>query len=759
MALIDDVRKICRRLAPLGWRDLLMRITNDQLDITTSSLKAELTKKLPSIDRTHPGFADFAEDGERAVTARSPARSLLYHALASPLVVSDEMGNRLGGFPTQEELDTVENFVFGVETPTISDLLSETGESELSIVVFAFQYRPAGGTCSRRRADLVFSRTGVSRVGTAEPEYNGMLRGFWPEDATNPRSIRVTPCRYAAYLAVQSTGNESEFVPLRFQDDQQNKSDADRSFWIPVHKLFDGSECVKGLNLNVTLSARHYNDKIRRVHLSLDPTGPAPPTVPPYQFFDGIAEFSTLPGFGSGTLVPTPHPRLVEPAIDANGAPVSFRVPPNNGSGFASYEVSSEGFPAYVHARTRVDNGTFHDVNDVPDVRGKVSDGDYDALNYIDFTGDGEVEAACPQLESQPRINSEKRTAFSLVAAPDFFPSAGQRELTEWTTSKSVPAQLRNSIWGVRPAPLSDVRLPANLQFPNHSFDPEEDTISSLVPLWDTLPTNAPILTQDVARASWLPDDAAGIFAPGWAVSTDSINVGQQRVQHLASYGLGSPFPEDAKLCAALSTFWPAVAPDTARSVSPHTGNTAFLGTVSPLTDEEIGQVGTLPWDGVPGPVVVTSGGQTFAECPSFLHVDYVHSALNNLFSLRLTARIDTEEYQQRVLAMALTYQALGGGGNISGVRNALYLLSFRRVSSGDTELQQALQETSTVMGTDVFRVDMCVAAQVQDQPSPTDHRVRHLPIVGRRLVFTDPENGRVLHKLEGQPAWSRILG
>jgi hypothetical protein len=30
----------------------------------------------------------------------------------------------------------------------------------------------------------------------------------------------------------------------------------------------------------------------------------------------------------------------------------------------------------------------------------------------------------------------------------------------------------------------------------------------------------------------------------------------------IAAYGLGSPFPEDAKLCAALNSFWPAVAPD-----------------------------------------------------------------------------------------------------------------------------------------------------------------------------------------------------
>src|SRR6185437_10571961 len=106
-----------------------------------------------------------------------------------------------------------------------------------------------------------------------------------------------------------------------------------------------------------------------------------------------------------------------------------------------------------------------------------------------------------------------------------------------------------------------------------------------------------------------------GVFAPGWDISTDRTRASGTQVQHLAGYPLGSPFPEDAKLCAALSTFWPAVAPDSTREMEPSRGNQT--GTVAPLTDEEIGQVGELSWDGVPGPRVVTVNGSDSVEYAS----------------------------------------------------------------------------------------------------------------------------------------------
>ena len=47
MSLIDDVKTVCDRLAPLGWRNLFLAITNNTLDIsqpTTARLQTALTR-------------------------------------------------------------------------------------------------------------------------------------------------------------------------------------------------------------------------------------------------------------------------------------------------------------------------------------------------------------------------------------------------------------------------------------------------------------------------------------------------------------------------------------------------------------------------------------------------------------------------------------------------------------------------------------------------------------------------------------------
>ncbi|NJL18162.1 MAG: hypothetical protein HC938_14305, partial [Nitrospira sp.] len=119
-----------------------------------------------------------------------------------------------------------------------------------------------------------------------------------------------------------------------------------------------------------------------------------------------------------------------------------------------------------------------------------------------------------------------------MIGAPDFFTSAGQRELFE-----SVP----DGFWGVPPVPLCDTRLPANLQMPGNRFSAAEKTISAVVPLVGPDPTGVTIPQSfDADRHSCLPDDCAGVFAPGWDVSTDRTRVSGTQVQHLAAYGLGS---------------------------------------------------------------------------------------------------------------------------------------------------------------------------------------------------------------------------
>jgi len=101
MALIDDVKAVCDRLAPLGWRSLLKAVTGNQLDIaksTAAQLKTALTMKLTSINRTLPGFRGLQPAGGRGHHRGRSSASLLYHALASARVVRDDGGAMLRGF-------------------------------------------------------------------------------------------------------------------------------------------------------------------------------------------------------------------------------------------------------------------------------------------------------------------------------------------------------------------------------------------------------------------------------------------------------------------------------------------------------------------------------------------------------------------------------------------------------------------------------------------------------------------------------------
>jgi hypothetical protein len=750
MALIDAVKAVCDRLDRHGWRDLLRAASAGQLDIrqpTTAALRQALLAPLTTVDRTVRGFEDFAPTGRQGVTPGRPAQSLLFHALASP-------GVRLGpeaplaAFPTAREIDDVENFVFGAEPPTLAALRQRVGlpaSSSFDVVVFAYEYRPAADTCSRAHADLTFSRTGVARVGTRPPLYRAEHRGFQPEVEEEPFAFRVCPAHYGAFLAVRRKPGDG-FAPMR-----PRAGDGEREFWLPVHKLFTGGECIAGLNVSVAFTTFHYNDKIRRVQRL---RGTMRPETPPFQLREGIAQMMNATA-NPGYLCPTVHERLVEPAV-MDGKFVTYPVPPGP-NGFAAFEPGAQTLndaevrpaPAYVHARTKVVAERLFDLNEFADVRAEVAKGGYAALHYVDFTGEGFVDVDVTGLPSTD-VAAPSRQAYSLVGAPDFFPSTGQRELTDWSSSAAVPKAVRSALWGVPPAPLSDTRLPANLQMPGHRFDDTEETVTALVPLFGASPSGAmPPMLEDALRHSCLPDDAAGVFAPGWDVSTDKTAAGRP-VHHLAAYGLGSPFPEDSKLCAALSTFWPSVAPDITRGMSIHTGNGSLRHTVAPLTDEEIGQVGTLPWDGNRGPQVVTIDGQLFAECESFLHVDYVQAALESRFTARLTGRVTSDEYKRRVLAMAYAYRVL------PLTPNDWFVLSFRRLGAGDPELQRAQVDASTVLPGIVFRIDAFRASEKTERVSPTDVRKRLLPITDRRFLIVDPQNRHVLHRRAADALWRR---
>ena len=344
MALIDQVKLLCDRLAPLGWRDFLKSATNNALDIqkaTSAALRQELIKNLASINRNIAGLEDFSLAGTRAVTAGQPSLSLLYHALASPLVMRDHNGILLVGFATPAELDTLENFIFSLAPVSLPHFITQNGgTSKVAVVIFSTDYRPAADSVDGKHADLTFSRTGIARVGTASPRYLPDSRGFWPEDEDNPHNIRVLPAKFSAWLAVKMKGSATRVFPLL--DAAEAAKERSRDFWTPVHKLFSGPECITGLNLDLAYTSKLFNLKIQRIHKFLG-TMPLPTGFPHVITDADIAAMSIDAKFGPGWLVPTVRQSLVEPAI-VDSKPLTYKVTPSKVDVFAAFDPDAVGY-------------------------------------------------------------------------------------------------------------------------------------------------------------------------------------------------------------------------------------------------------------------------------------------------------------------------------------------------------------------------------------------------------------------------------
>ena len=715
-------------------------------------LSDHLTSALLDIDYTLPGFEDFHSEGQLLVTPGIPAQSLLYHALASPNVIASPDGFELMHFPSLALLDTLENFIFAAVGATFESLEQQAREQlgfsdgapvELAVCSFSVEYRTAGTTVHGEYADQCFSRTGIARVGTAPAQYQPELRGFSPfVEGDDLHSIRVLPCRYSPYIAVRAKGRKDVFGPadsLSTSSGSTSIDDRQNSFWVPLHKLFKGDECLQGLSLEVDQQAQHYNQKLEKFgHLLNDKANAGIPESAlgeaPYRLSENLAGWQLANDFGEGLLCPVPHP-LVAAATD-NNRPVGFTSPEMSSDGSSVFydsfapslamqaEQGARPWPEYAHVREQVeDDGSTTSLSDNPNVINITKQGGYTALHYLDFAADGFITPVITHDGQQPLQNNGQTlaavSAYSLVSAPDFFPRVRQRFIYQWWKNE-IPNKANNgqlpswwqwlvdngyweSVWRAEPVPLSDIRMAANIQMPSTPFVADDITGSAIVSLVQTpsngLPNNVRKM-PNTRRNTFLPDGAAGVFAPGWDTSFDTQKEDGQNTNHLAAYGLGSPFPEDAKLCAALSTFWPAAAPDTTRTFF----EVPFsAGSVVPLTDDEMG-VGDKPsWDGLIGPHITEQNGENITvQYPDYPRADYTRNALEGKLSIAQTAKISFEEYQRRLLTMLRTYRAIG---EIDNKENA-HIVSFKSVAALDVELEQAQEQTNTELTGPIYRVE-----------------------------------------------------
>jgi hypothetical protein len=298
--------------------------------------------------------------------------------------------------------------------------------------------------------------------------------------------------------------------------------------------------------------------------------------------------------------------------------------------------------PEYVNIRHQIDpNGPVNqiptDLNAVEATKfaSAMANGDYAAAHFTDDAADGCVEAIVTGLASA----AKNLPAFSLITAPDFFPLADQFEVE---TDRTIG----------RVEPLSKGRLPVNPSLPRPSnpssfaFDRAYKTVTAIVGA-NAIGPEAKVTGHPNRMVSFLPDASSNVFAPGWDTSRSRDAQGV----FLTTYGLGSPFPEDAKLCAALASFWPAVAPDNGRTF----GNQGFDNQL-PMLDDELGfhpnhervksgeVVSYRGWDGEFGPFYERVGTKLHVNYAAIARVDYVSNAMENRIRVSLTIEVQSED-------------------------------------------------------------------------------------------------------------------
>ena len=434
---------------------------------------------------------------------------------------------------------------------------------------------------------------------------------------------------------------------------------------------------MQGQNLGVKFLEYHRNEKLRKTHQLPEWEGGLP--VPrgfdtsklPY-VRDSVngGKLASLQAVGASVLVvPKPGAGLVRPVSQKNSL-VHFIVPKTRQfrgreNRFAGSTLEIPAFhkdrlaPEYVNIRHQIDptkpaTQKPKDLNvlDAKAFADAMSKGGYAAAHFMDDSCDGCVEAVVKGLAREV----DNLPGFSLITAPDFFPLADQFEVETDPNIRQVE-------------PLSKGRLPVNPTLPRPSdlsskaFDQRDKTVTAIVG-GSAIGAQTPILGRHNRMVSFLPDAASNVFAPGWDTSRSRDALGA----FLTSSGLGSPFPEDAKLCAALASYWPAVAPDNGRTF----GNQGSFKNQLPMLDEELGfhpkheqvQAGEVRsytgWDGEFGPFFESVGRKSYVNFVDIERSDYVSHALAGRIRVSLTAEVQSEDLIARNQALEASERTLG---------------------------------------------------------------------------------------------------
>ncbi|MEO5905286.1 MAG: hypothetical protein ABIQ11_01070, partial [Saprospiraceae bacterium] len=483
-------------------------------------------------------------------------------------------------------------------------------------------------------------------------------------------------------------------------DKFDDREDGKRTFLQPIRKVFQNDALFGEAKLN--FSESHRSEKLAKLveHTELKFYNNLKPTVRNSQHL--IVQDTKVTNVNSSFLVVSKPEPLIRISKEGN-KPIYFLVPAmipgedgySRNRYFTSYNTQEvqdvellvptpEGYhkipnqyneprtqPLFLNITHEQDTLNANGYREVKKDNGfdkRLNDGLYQSPMFEDSICEGAVNAQINHnVDALRGVYKEVLPGYSIVTAPDFFPQVDNFDLMTYDVAPGTAVNISNFYEGGL-ASLATCRLT-----PNPELLPVmdlADTYTAVLSHKSKTGTSAaqtgkfknPSLPRGYMVSGFLPDVASSVFAPGWDITYSADKPGSTNV-YLSTEGLGSPFVEDMKLCAAANGMWPASSPDAARtyqgSLDPWSRNT----TAVPLLDDELGfhknspaglmmRKETFGWDGVQGPFLQRVNNKWKINFADVGRADVVHNALDGNIDMSRLRQLTSGELISRMACL-----------------------------------------------------------------------------------------------------------
>ncbi len=717
-----------------GWVNYLKEAAGVNLSLNGEARNAELLKDLDPArlkkltDNPDYGFDDFV--GMNLIKPGFPAFSLLYHALASPRVRS----STILAYPDLAQLDMLENYIYALaDWEHLKSIYEVKSNDDLVMAVFAYEYRPAFKTPHHEHADLVYSRTGVARVGQHEINFDRINRCFTnkPKDGVPVQRSAVVPARYGLFIARRVKSSEVDLMSTGVYkpgDKFDDKDDAQRTFLQPIRKVFNHDLLFGEAKLQ--FKEMHRSEKLAKLveHTNLTFYNNVKPTA--RDSAQLIVQDSKTTHIHSSFLVVSKPNELIRLAKEDN-KPVYFWVPAmipgEDGysrnryfTSFNTQEVQDVEllvkvkrndyqkipnqyneprtqplFLNITHEQDTVNEVGYREVVKDGGFEQRLKDGMFQAPLFEDSICEGSVDAqiSVANIAALKGLSANCLPAFSIVTAPDFFPQVDNFDLMVYDVAPGTAVGVSYFYEGGLSS-LATARLSPNpeLLSTKESIDTYTAVLShkskAAMPAAKTGKFSNPTLPKGYMVSGFLPDVASSVFAPGWDITYSADKPGSTDV-YLSTEGLGSPFVEDMKLCAAANGMWPASSPDAARTYQGSLDPWSRNPTAIPLTDDEIGfhknspagkamKKETFGWDGVQGPFLENMDGVWKVNFADIGRTDVVQNALDGNVDMSKLRELTSAELIARMACLKQCIDHLPKV-NFKGYTSAAKMVAFTK--------------------------------------------------------------------------------